>query len=62
MGAIFEYMGGAWVGVGGRGCDIIVHGWAWVGICHVCVGMGGRGCNLKGKCGTLMLTLTCGLG
>jgi hypothetical protein len=27
------------VGVGGHGCDIIVHGWAWVGIgfVHPCI-------------------------
>ena len=54
--------------MGGHGYDIIVHGWAWVGmgahmscygwawvgIGHVCVGMGGHGCNLKGKCGALL--------
>ena len=27
-------------GMAGHGCDIYVHGWAWVGIGHVCVGMG----------------------
>ena len=26
--------------MGGHGCDITVHGLAWVGIGHVCVGMG----------------------
>jgi hypothetical protein len=29
----------SWVGVGGHGCDIIVHEWAWVGIgfVHPCI-------------------------
>jgi hypothetical protein len=24
-----------WVGVGGHGCEIVDHGWAWIGICFV---------------------------
>ena len=39
------------MGMGGHMC---MHGWAWVGIGHVCVGMGGHGCNLKGKCRALL--------
>ena len=64
MGAFFEYMDGHGWGMGaillfmgGHGSYIAIHGWAWVGIGHVCVGIGGRGCNLKGKCRILVCML-----
>ena len=41
-----------WVS-GGHGCEIIVHGWTWVGMNAKLLGMGGHGCNLKGKCRSL---------
>ena len=42
--------------MGGHSYNIIVYGWAWVGMAANLLGMGGHGCNLKGKCGPLVDT------
>jgi hypothetical protein len=32
----------SWVGIGGHGCDVIVHGWALVGMGMILLFMGGH--------------------
>jgi hypothetical protein len=34
-----------WV-LGGHGCDVIVHEWAWVGMGAILLFMGGHGCDI----------------